>query len=39
MRVLKVLVSGFGIPEVQGEVKKSAGGIPQELRAPEAGIA
>ena len=39
MRALKVLVSGFGIPEVQGEVKMSAGGIPQELRAPKAGIA
>ena len=39
MRAPKVLVSGCGIPEVQGEVKMSAGGIPQELRAPKAGIA
>ena len=39
MRAPKVLESGFGIPEVQGEVKMSAGGIPQELRAPKAGIA
>ena len=39
MRAAKVLVSGLGIPEVQGEVKMSAGGILQELRAPKAGIA
>jgi len=38
MRAPKVLVSGFGIPEVQGEVEMSAGGIPQELRAPKARI-
>jgi len=37
--VEKVVVSGLGIPEVQGEVEERAGGIPQELSAPEMGIA
>lgn len=37
--VEEVLVSGLGIPEVEGEVEESAGGIPQELSAPEMRIA
>src|ERR1700739_4226676 len=37
--VEEVLVGRFGIPEVDGEVPESAGGIPQELSAPEMVIA
>jgi hypothetical protein len=36
--VEEVLVRGLGIPEVDREVAESAGGIPQELSAPEMGI-
>jgi len=33
------MVIGLGIPEVQGEIKERAGGIPQELVTPEVWIA
>jgi len=33
------MVSGFGIPEVDGEVKERAGGIPLEESAPVARVA
>jgi hypothetical protein len=35
----ELFVGGFGIPEVDGEVAKRAGGIPPKLRAPKMGIA
>jgi hypothetical protein len=37
--VEEVLITGFGIPEVEGEVGERAGGIGEEFSAPEVRIA
>jgi hypothetical protein len=37
--VKEIVISGFGIPEVDREVEERAGGIPPELSSPKMGIA